>query len=139
MKRQGKQRKGKGNQAQNQRDPNKFPLGRKEMSSGFKQLCTTSLTPAPKTSNENKRKKKSKEKQIEAKRCVVKPKDLYVSRSESITQGVIRGVGKMWCSDKIGLTQEVTAQFASASIVLLEIYFIFISWMLVRYFYFLQI
>ena len=30
-------------------------------------------------------------------------KDLYIGRSESVTQGVVRGVGKLWYSDKIGL------------------------------------
>ena len=53
--------------------------------------------------------------EIETGCAIEKPKDLFINRKESITQGIIRGIGKLWYNDKFGLIQELTAHFNALS------------------------
>ena len=47
--------------------------------------------------------------------AIEKPKDIFINRKESITQGVIRGIGKLWFNNKFGLIQELTAYINALS------------------------
>ena len=45
--------------------------------------------------------------EMEGECAIDKPKDLFINRKESIMQGVIRGIGKLWFNNKFGLAQEL--------------------------------